>query len=148
MIFSKVAIASDHRGVKLKSDIIAFLDELNIDVFDFGTNSSEVSVDYPDYAKKVAEYVSNFQNAAGILVCYSGVGMSIVANKFKLIRAVLCYNNEIARLSREHNNANVLCLGAGFIDFSDVKIVINTFLDTAFDERHAKRIEKIHNIFC
>ena len=147
MIFSKIAIASDHRGFELKSDIIAFLDDLGIEVFDFGTNSSDVSVDYPDYAKKVSEYVTNSQDTAGILVCYSGVGMSIAANKFQRIRAVLCYSNEIAKLSREHNNANVLCLGAGFLDFADVKIIINTFLNTDFDERHINRIEKIYNLF-
>ena len=120
MIFNSVAIASDHRGYQMKSALIAYLDELGYRYTDFGASNETTSVDYPDFA-----------------------GMSIAANRRKGIRAVLCYSEEIARLSREHNNANILCFGTGFLDVSLAKKCLITFMNTSFDPRHSRRLEKI-----
>lgn len=143
MIFNSIAIASDHRGYRMKSAFITYFEELGYEYTDFGTSNDETSVDYPDFANMVTDYVSSHKNAMGILVCFSGVGMSIVANRHKGIRAVLCYSEEIARLSRKHNNANILCFGAGFLDISLAKKCFTTFIETPFDPRHSIRLEKI-----
>ena len=143
MIFNSIAIASDHRGYQMKSELIAYFDELNYKYVDFGTDNEATSVDYPDFANRVTDYVISHEKAMGILICFSGVGMSMAANRHKGIRAVLCCSEELAKLSREHNNANVLCFGAGFIDLSLAKMCFTTFIDTLFDPRHSTRLAKI-----
>ena len=143
MIFDSIAIASDHRGYLLKSQLVGHFGACAYDFVDLGTNSNNPSVDYPDYAKKVAEYVVSTPNSCGVLICYSGVGMSIAANRFFGVRAVLCYSNEIARLSREHNDANVICLGAGFMNAELAIKLLEVFFDTPFETRHLNRVRKI-----
>jgi ribose 5-phosphate isomerase B len=142
----KIAIASDHAGFGLKEKIKKFLENLNYEYKDFGTNSNE-SVDYPDYALKVAERVSKNEYDRGILICGSGIGMSMVANKFPGIRAALCYNVEIAKLSREHNDSNVLTMGSRMIDEKIAKNIVRVWLTTEFlGERHLRRVKKIEEI--
>lgn len=146
----KVAIGSDHAGFELKEKLKEFLLANGYHLEDFGTNSSE-SADYPEYAKKVAEAVlSGFEY--GILICGSGIGMSIAANKFPGIRAAFCLNSALAKASREHNNANVVTLGARFTTDIEAKKIVKAFLETKFssEERHVKRLKKladIENIF-
>lgn len=141
-----IAIGSDHAGYELKEKIKRCLKENNKAYIDFGTNSTD-SCDYPDFAKEVSKYVSQNENSKGILVCGSGIGVSIVANKTKNVRAALCYSSECAELSRKHNNANVLCLGARFIDFETAKEIIKSFLNTDFEGgRHLNRVNKIKAI--
>ena len=146
MIFDSIAIASDHRGYWMKSDIMEYFQNLGYEFEDRGTASDCISVDYPDYARKVTEYVTSHKNSFGILICHSGVGMSIATNRVKGIRAVLCYNEEIAKLSREHNDANVICFGAGFINKELAIKCLEIFSNTVFDERHLPRIQKIEEI--
>lgn len=143
MIFDSIAIASDHRGYWLKHDLMEYFGQFGYEFEDFGTENDCVSVDYPDYAKKVTDYVLSKPRSFGILICHSGVGMSIAANRVKSIRAVLCNEEEIARLSRLHNNANVICFGAGFIYNETAIRCLNTFMRTEFDERHQVRLCKI-----
>lgn len=142
----KIAIASDHAGFEMKEIIKPFLKSLKHDVKDFGTNDTK-PVDYPDFALKVATAVAKKQYERGILFCGTGLGMSIAANKVNGIRAVLCYDTETARLSREHNDANILTIGARVIDIENVKEIIKVWLKTDFlGERHLRRIEKIREI--
>ncbi|NIZ02216.1 ribose 5-phosphate isomerase B [Thalassospira lucentensis] len=138
-----VAIAADHGGVELKSTIISALKDRGIEVFDLGTNSSE-SVDYPDYAKVVAQSIIEGKSDAGILVCGSGIGMSIAANRYPEIRAALAHDRLSATLSRQHNNANVLCLGARLVGDLLALDCIDAFLSTEFEGgRHALRVAKM-----
>lgn len=147
MQFDTIAIASDHRGHWLKLDIIAYLKTQGYEIMDFGSDNDCVSVDYPDYAKKVAKYVLENKNAFGVLVCFTGIGMSITANRFKGIRAVLCYSEEIARLSREHNDANVICFGSSCINPELAIRCVDIFANSKLaDERHLNRINKIDDI--
>lgn len=135
----KIQIASDHAGFELKQELIAYLKEHAYDVEDFGPNSNE-SVDYPDYAHKLCQ---NF-SGKGILICGSGIGMSITANRYKNIRAALCFEEEIAKLSRQHNDSNVLVLGARFLSADKPRSILKTWLETEFEAgRHLKRIDKI-----
>lgn len=144
MAFKELAIASDHRGFWLKKDLIEYFKSQGYCIKDLGTDSDCMSVDYPDYAKKVCDYVNCHKESFGILVCHTGVGMSISANRFHGIRAVLCNTEDITKLSREHNDANVLCLGAGFIDTESAIKCAHIFAKTEFsDERHLTRIRKI-----
>jgi len=144
MEFNSIAIASDHRGYWLKKDIIDYFNKTGYNVTDFGTNNDCISVDYPDYAKKVAKHVIENKNCFGILICNSGIGMDISANRFKGIRSVLCYSEEIAKLSREHNNANIICFGAAFIEQELAIRCVEIFAKTNLsDERHLVRINKI-----
>ena len=140
-----IGIANDHAGYELKERILRYLkDELNINnVLNFGTDSSD-SVDYPDYAKKITSAIESNKIDIGILICGTGIGMSICANRNKKIRAALCYDVKHARLAREHNNANVLVFGARYLSFEESKNIIKTFLDSKFQEgRHLNRINKI-----
>ena len=142
----KIAIASDHAGFEMKEIIKAFLKSMKHDVKDFGTNDMK-PVDYPDFALKVASAVAKKQYERGILFCGTGLGMSIAANKVNGIRAVLCYDTETARLSREHNDANILTIGARVISIENVKEIIKVWLKTDFlGGRHLTRIEKIKAI--
>ena len=138
----KIFIASDHAGYKLKKSVISKFSK-NIKFIDLGTNS-EVSVDYPDFAHKLTNEVLKDSSNLGILICGTGVGMSIAANRVKGIRAGLVSNNEIARLIRQHNNANVLVLPGRFMDEEEAIKSVKTFIETEFEAgRHQARIDKI-----
>lgn len=142
----KIAIAADHAGFKLKENIKKFLESLGHEYKDFGTDSEE-SVDYPDFAIKAAEAVKSKKFDRGILICGTGIGMCISANKVPGIRAALCYDTETARLSREHNNANVLTMGARIIGEEKAKEIVDVWLKTEFaGGRHERRVEKINKI--
>lgn len=142
-IMSILAIASDHAGVELKAQISAMLTEAGHKVMDFGTNSLE-SVDYPDFAAMVTEAVASAQAEKGILICGTGIGMSIAANRNKAIRAALCHNTLTAELTRQHNDANVLVLGARIVDSDTAIACVQIFLATAFEGgRHQRRINKL-----
>ncbi|MBW2980341.1 ribose 5-phosphate isomerase B [Candidatus Woesearchaeota archaeon] len=139
----KITIASDHAGYKLKEELKKYLQELGHEAEDLGTDSEE-SVDYPDYGKKAAKQVASSKNK-GILICGSGIGMSIVANKVKGIRAALCHNEHTVKAARQHNDANILCLGARDIDSKTAKKLTKIFLETeaSSEERHKRRVSKI-----
>ena len=142
-LFKKICIASDHAGYKLKESIKDHLIEKYISIFDMGPYENK-SVDYPDYAKKLAKRVKAKKSDIGILVCGSGTGMAISANKIKGIRAAVCYNTMSTRLSRQHNNANIIALGARLTKKSLSLKLVETFLKTSFEGgRHLKRIRKI-----
>ena len=138
----KIFIASDHAGYKLKNSVISkFSKELKI--FDLGPKSNN-SVDYPDFAKKLSKNVSFNKGSFGILICGSGMGMSISANKTKNIRAALCYSVKNTKLSRLHNNANIITLGARLINKNKAFNLIKVFLSTKFEGgRHLRRVKKI-----
>jgi ribose 5-phosphate isomerase B len=140
----KIAIAADHAGFELKQQCLELLKSLSYKVVDLGVNSAAEPVDYPDYAKAVCEQIIEENVDAGILICGSGIGMSIAANRHSNIRAALCLNENMAFTSRTHNNANVLVMGARIIDFSQAKLIVTKFFTTAFEGgRHANRIAKI-----
>ena len=143
ILFKTICIASDHAGYKLKEDIKNFLISRNISVFDLGP-TNEKSVDYPDFAKKVSSRVKIKKSDVGILVCGSGTGMAISANKIKGIRAAVCYNVKSTRLSRLHNNANIISLGSRLIKKNMALKLVSIFLNTKFENgRHLRRINKI-----
>ena len=143
ILFSKICIASDHAGYDMKEKIKDFLIDEDISVIDLGPFTRN-SVDYPDYAKKVAKRVLLKKSDTGILVCGSGTGMAMTANKFKGIRAAQCYSKKSTILSRQHNNANIICLGSRILKSKDMFSLINYFLSTKFEAgRHQKRINKI-----
>ncbi len=142
----KVAIGADHAGFEVKENIKMLLSEMKIDFVDYGTASRE-SVDYPDFAKKVAEAVSRGEAEQGILVCGSGTGMAISANKVQGVRAAVAWNEEVARLAREHNNANVLAIGARTTPEGTVPAIVKAWFNAKFEGgRHEKRVEKIEPI--
>ncbi|HEX6127257.1 MAG TPA: ribose 5-phosphate isomerase B [Pyrinomonadaceae bacterium] len=139
----KIALAADHAGFEEKEKIKQTLDEIGVEYVDMGTSSND-SVDYPDYAKKVADAVSKGDFDQGLLVCGSGTGMAIAANKVKGVRAAVAWNEDIARLAREHNDANVLSLPARFMSPDDAVKVVKAWFAADFEGgRHAKRVEKI-----
>ncbi len=141
-----IAIGSDHGGYKLKEEIKKYLDEKEIEYKDCGTYS-EQSVDYPDIAKDVAKRVQSKECDSGILICRSGIGMSIVANKFKGIRCAKCENEEEAKFSKMHNDSNILTLGADYITTSTAICVVRAWIATPFEGgRHAERIKLIEEI--
>lgn len=141
----KIAIGSDHGGYELKEKIKSYLILENHDVTDFGTNSL-ASVDYPDYGKKVGEAVVNGIYDFGVVLCGTGIGISIAANKVKGVRAALVYDDNTAYLAKAHNNANVIALG-GRTTTEEVAIsIVNTFMNTTFEPRHQSRLDKIKNI--
>ena len=142
-LFKKISLASDHAGFNLKTSIKKFLIKKKIKVIDLGPKNNN-SVDYPDYAKKVAKNVSYKKSNIGILVCGSGTGMAMSANKFKKIRAALCYNKASTRLSRQHNNANIIALGARLTKKSEAIKLVSIFLNTKFEGgRHLRRVNKV-----
>ena len=142
-LFKKICIASDHAGFKIKEHIKNILINNEISVIDLGPYD-EHSVDYPDYAKKVSNRIKAKRSDIGILVCGSGTGMAISANKSKDIRAAVCYNSKSTYLSRAHNNANVICLGARMTKKNTIVNNIKIFLKTKFEGgRHIRRIKKL-----
>ncbi len=139
----KVAVGADHGGFELKNLILDTLTDLGHEVIDLGCNSPE-SVDYPDFAEKVARGVSDGSFDRGVLVCGTGIGMSISANKFPNVRAALCHNLFTARLSREHNDANLLAMGGRVIGTGIAKEMVKVWMETEFEGgRHEKRVNKI-----
>ena len=140
----RVAIGTDHRGVELKKTVVDLLKARGHDYQDFGSYNTE-SVDFPDFAVKVAEGVGGGEFERGILICDTGIGMCIAANKVKGVRAALCYTAFNARRARQHNNANILCLGAGEEQLQDpVSEILDAFLNTDFEGgRHQRRLDKI-----
>ena len=139
----RVAIGADHRGFAYKTMIRRQLEELGHCVQDFGTDGED-SVDYPDQAIPVARSVSRGENDVGILICASGIGMSMAAGKVKGVRAALCLNEQMAVMSRSHNNANILCLGQDFVDEQTARRVVETWLSTEFQGgRHDRRLAKV-----
>ena len=139
----KIVLASDHAGFKLKEEIKNFLIKKKEKILDLGTKNTN-SVDYPDYAHLLSKKMKKDKNQFGILICGSGTGMSMTANKHKNIRAALCYNTKSTKLSRLHNNANVMTLGARLIKKNAALKCVNTFLKTDFDGgRHLRRVKKI-----
>jgi len=142
-IFKKICISSDHAGYNLKEYIKSYLIKKEISLIDLGPFEIK-SVDYPDYAKKTARRVATKRSDVGILVCGSGTGMAISANKIKGIRAAVCYNAKSTRLSRQHNNANIIALGSRLTKKTEAMKLIKIFLNTKFvGGRHLRRIKKI-----
>ena len=142
-LFKKISLASDHAGFVLKEIIKKKLINKKIKVFDLGPRTKD-SVDYPDYAKKVARNVCSKRSNIGILVCGSGTGMAMSANKFRKIRAAVCYNSASTRLSRTHNNANILAIGSRLTNNKKALKLVNIFLSTKFEGgRHLRRVKKI-----
>ncbi len=142
----KLAIASDHGGFHLKSSLLQFLTSRKIEYVDLGV-VADTSVDYPDYAAKVAEKVASKEVDGGILVCGTGIGMSITANKYKGVRAAVVTDTYTAQMSKEHNNANVIALGGRVLDEAKGVEVVQAWLDAKFQAgRHEKRLEKITEI--
>jgi len=142
----RAAIGCDHAGIGLKNEVLPILEELAIEWKNFGTDSKE-SVDYPDFGEKVAEEVSKGNFDRGILICGTGIGMSIVANKFPGIRAALCNDAYSAKMSRLHNDANVLILPGRVIDNEVAKIIVKIWFSTPFEGgRHQRRLDKIKAI--
>lgn len=142
----KIAIASDHAGVDLKKEVISFLKSKYSDKFkvlDMGPDNGD-SVDYPDYASKVAESVSKDEVGRGILICGTGIGMSITANKFNGVRATLVHDSDTAKMSREHNDSNILVLGARVLSNDKAIEIVDIWLKTEFEGgRHQRRLDKI-----
>jgi ribose 5-phosphate isomerase B len=142
----RIALASDHAGYAEKERLKALLHDLGVDFEDLGTGSEE-SVDYPDYAKRVAEQVANGRVDQGLLVCGSGTGMAITANKFPGVRAAVAWSEETAQLARRHNNANVLAIGARTTPPADIPKIVRAWFATEFEGgRHAARVEKIGEV--
>ncbi len=138
-----LAIGSDHAGFEYKAELVNFLEEKGFQVKDMGLYEN-VSVDYPDFAHPVAYAVEKREVSLGILICGSGNGVSITANKHQGIRAALCWEPEIARLARLHNNANIICIPGRFVDLAKAKEMVDVFLHTEFEGgRHQNRVDKI-----
>lgn len=139
----KIAIGGDHAGFEYKQKLIQLLSENGNEVKDFGP-FSEGSVDYPDFVHPVAKGVSECLSDLGILICGSGNGVAMTANKYQKIRAALCWNINLAVLSRKHNNANIICIPARFVNYNLAKQMVDTFLSTDFEGgRHQNRVDKI-----
>ncbi|HLT88689.1 MAG TPA: ribose 5-phosphate isomerase B [Sphingobacterium sp.] len=139
----KIAIGSDHAGFEYKTAVLAFLKDEGYTVEDFGPATAD-SVDYPDFAHPVANSIENGQNELGILICGSANGVAITANKHQGIRAAIAWQNEISALARQHNDANIVCIPARFVDLELAKKIAKTFLTTDFEGgRHGTRVNKI-----
>lgn len=142
----KIALGSDHAGFRAKEQLAEHLRRLGHEVNDLGTHSEE-STDYPDYARLVGEAVRNHQSDMGVLVCGTGIGVAMAANKIRGIRAAVCHNLFTAEVTRSHNDANVLCLGARILDVEEMKRIAEKFLSTPHEGgRHARRVRKIADI--
>jgi ribose 5-phosphate isomerase B len=138
-----IAVGADHAGYEYKEELISFLEGKGLSFTDFGTHSPD-SVDYPDFAHPVANAVESGTASFGILLCGSANGVAITANKHAGIRAAICWGEELAKLAREHNNANVICIPARFVREGDAEKMVSIFMQTAFEGgRHARRVEKM-----
>ena len=145
MISSSIIIGSDHAGLSLKQECTSYLEKMGISVQDLGTDS-EASCDYPEFAVKVGKRVLE-TGTPGILICGTGLGMSMTANRFPFIRAALCTNELMARMARKHNKANILCLGSRVIGEDLALGIVDAFVHTGFDHgRHQKRIDLIEEV--
>jgi ribose 5-phosphate isomerase B len=141
----KISIGNDHAGTEYKFLIKDFLTKKNIEVVNYGTDNNN-SVDYPDFIHPVALDVKNKKSERGIIICGSGNGASMSANKHKNVRSALCWNNQICKLAREHNDANILSIPARYLSKKEAIEIVETFLNTPFEGgRHKKRVEKINN---
>lgn len=141
-----IPIASDHAGYKAKEIAIKILEEMGHMPVDFGAHSEE-SADYPEFAVQVAEKVNSGEHEYGILICGTGQGMCMTANKFKNIRAAVVYNVKIAELSRQHNNANVLCIPGREVNEEEIRSILMAWFDADFEGgRHERRVNKIHSL--
>lgn len=141
-----IPIASDHAGFEAKEITKSLLEEMGHMPVDFGTHSPD-SVDYPDYAVQVAQKVSSGEHSSGILICGSGQGMCMTANKFPNVRGALVYSVEVAELSRQHNNANILCLPGRELKPDQIREILNAWFDADFEGgRHERRVNKIHSL--
>lgn len=141
-----IALGSDHGGYKLKEEIKKYLDEIGIKYKDYGTYSED-RCEYPEYAEKVAKAVQKKECEKGILICGTGFGVSIVANKFKGIRCASCWNEEVAKLLKEHNNANIIALPGRFVSVSQAIVILRAWIAAEFaGGRHEERIQMIENI--
>ena len=139
----KIALGCDHAGYSTKESIKYFLEDAGYSVWDYGTFSEE-SVDYPDFVHPLAKTVEVGENDFGFVFCGSGIGVNMVANKYQGIRTALCWTEEIARLARQHNNANVCAIPARFVDQYVAKKIVTAFIETAFEDgRHSRRVNKI-----
>lgn len=139
----KISIASDHGGFDLKNKIKQYLISQGHEVRDFGTFTTE-SCDYPDFARLAAQAVARGECERGIVVCTTGIGVSIVANKVQGVRCALCVNDDMATMTRRHNNANVLALGQKYVDEQTAQKIVDAFINTPFDGgRHQRRVDKI-----
>lgn len=139
----KIALGADHAGFLLKEFLRGELEKAGHEIVDFGAHSPD-STDYPDYARKVAAAVAEGRCDRGVLVCFTGVGMSIAANRRRGVRAALAYNADVVELTRRHNNANVLALGAKYVSPAQAREWLKIFLETPFDGgRHERRVEKM-----
>lgn len=142
-----IGIGSDHAGFKLKASLVTHIQQLGYEVIDFGTTSEE-SVDYPDYAQKVAAALLQGEIGRGILLCGSGIGVDIAANRHKGIRAALVFNESVATSARTHNDANILVLPAKHIEKHQAELFVKIFLETKFshEERHERRVRKLDQV--
>ena len=141
-----IYIASDHAGFDVKNKVYSHLEELGHEVIDLGTDSEE-SCHYPDFAKSLCEKIQSNPSSRGVLICGSGVGMSLAANRFSGVRAALCHREDVAKLSREHNDSNVLCLGARTVSLDENKTIISTWLKTDFEGgRHSQRVSRFDSL--
>ena len=139
----KIAIGGDHAGFEYKKMLTQFLEERGYEVKDFGP-FSDASVDYPDHVHPLAKAINNKEIESGILICGSGNGVAMTANKYPHVRAALCWLPELAKLSREHNDANILCIPARFVNEKTAEEMVGLFLDTKFEGgRHQARVDKI-----
>lgn len=140
-----IYVASDHAGFSLKEKINCLMNNDGYLVHDLGPGRIDSEDDFPDYAKTVCQKVVSSNNSIGILICGTGQGMAIAANKIKGVRATVCWNEKTARQAREHLNSNILCLGASYLNVHETKKIIETFLETSFSEqeKYSRRIEKI-----
>lgn len=138
-----IAVGADHAGYDYKEDLISFLEAQDLSFKDFGTDSKD-SVDYPDFAHPVASAVESGEAAFGILLCGSANGVAITANKHKGVRAAICWGEELAKLAREHNNANIICIPSRFVREGDAEKMVELFINTPFEGgRHERRVQKI-----
>lgn len=143
----KIYVGSDHRGHGFKTKIVKILKGTGHEVFDIGTHDERKSCDYPKIAYQVAAEVARSKDNRGVLICMSGIGQAIAANKVRGAYAALCYDAQTAALSRQHNNANIIVLGAKFVKQKDLKGILHTWLNTAFDGgRHLRRFKQIQKI--
>lgn len=141
-----IALASDHAGFTYKEKLKTLLDEMRLPFRDFGTHSNE-STDYPDYAHAAAMSIASGECEKGIFICGTGIGMSIVANKHKGVRAAACETLKAVELARRHNDANVLCMGERLLSWEDARTIVRAFLDAPFEGgRHERRVGKIHSL--